>query len=200
MSDSHPKGKRPRESTSRRKLPERLSREEAVLLLKQPNARYPTGARNRALLRILYRGGLRCEEALALTPRSVNMTRREIRVDNGKGGKDRVVPTDEATLEILDRWKAVRPRSDWLFCTLDGDRMDSGYVRKMVARYGVKAGIEIRCHPHLLRHTCASELLEEGFTLVEVQAVLGHERLETTAIYQHVANTRLRSLMVNRPG
>jgi integrase/recombinase XerC len=148
----------------------------------------------------MYRAGLRCEEALALRPRDVHAGRGEIRVNQGKGAKDRVVPTDQATLEIIDRWRAVRPKSEWLFCTLTGDRLDTGYVRKMVARYGAKADIEIRCHPHLLRHTCASELLEDGLTLPEVQQVLGHERLETTAIYQHVANARLRQLLLDRPG
>jgi site-specific recombinase XerD len=151
-------------------------------------------------MRVFYRGGLRCAEALALRPRDVQLARHEIRVNAGKGGKDRVVWIDEATVEILARWKELRPRSEWFFCTLAGGQLSAADVRKMMARRGRKAGIELRVHPHLLRHTYASELLEDGASLVEVQALLGHERLETTAIYAHVANARLRSFLVARPG
>jgi site-specific recombinase XerD len=70
----------------------------------------------------------------------------------------------------------------------------------MLARRGRKAGIEMRVHPHLLRHTYASELLEDGASIVEVQRLLGHERLETTAIYTHVANERLRRFLIARRG
>src|SRR6059058_1719196 len=136
-------------------------------------------------MRVFYRAGLRCAEALALRPRDVVLARHEIRVNAGKGAKDRVVWIDEATVEILTRWKEVRP-----LATAD--------VRKMLARRGRKAGIELRCHPHLLRHSFASELLEDGASLVEVKELLGHERLETTAIYSHVANERLRRFLVDR--
>jgi len=167
-------------------------------LLAQPSRRYPTGVRDRALIRLFYRSGLRCAEALALRPRDVVLARHEVRVNQGKGAKDRVVWVDEATVEILARWKELRPSSDWFFCTLAGREMATADVRKMLARRGRKAGIELRCHPHLLRHTFASELLEDGASLVEVKQLLGHERLETTAIYSHVANERLRRFLVDR--
>ena len=149
-------------------------------------------------MRVFYRAGLRCAEALALRPRDVVLARHEVRVNQGKGAKDRVVWIDEATVEILERWKELRPRSDWFFCTLSGRPLATADVRKMLARRGRKAGIELRCHPHLLRHTFASELLEDGASLVEVKQLLGHERLETTAIYSHVANERLRRFLVDR--
>src|SRR5207247_1845571 len=133
-----------------KKLPQRLSREEAAALLKQPNPRYPTGARNRALARLMYRTGLRCDEALSLRVRDIGLARQEVRVNQGKGSKDRVLYFDATTQEMLDRWKTMRPRSEWFFCTLAGARLDNRYVRRMVARYGRKAGLEIRCHPHLL--------------------------------------------------
>jgi site-specific recombinase XerD len=175
-----------------------LSREEASALLAQPSRRYPTGIRDRALIRVFYRAGLRCSEALELKPRDVQLARHEIRVNQGKGGKDRIVWVDEATVEVLTRWKEVRPRSPWFFCTLGGRQMATGDVRKMLARRGAKAGVELRVHPHLLRHTFASEMLEDGASLVELKQLLGHERLETTAIYSHVANERLRRFMVGR--
>src|SRR5690349_2912555 len=117
-----------------RKLPKRLSREEAAALLAQPSRRAPTGVRDRALIRLLYRAGLRCAEALALRPRDVQLARHEIRVNAGKGAKDRVVWIDEATVEILQRWKDIRPRSEFFFCTLRGAPLAGADVRKMLAR------------------------------------------------------------------
>lgn len=189
-------------------MPQRLSRDEAARLLAQPNRRYPTGLRNKAMLRILYRCGLRCDELLSLRLRDVQIARHEIRVNEGKGAKDRIVWMDAATAELVDAWKARRSelartwpaKTDSLFTTLDGGRIDNSYMRHMLNRYGRKAGIEIRCHPHLLRHTFASEFLEDGGTLIELQAQLGHDRLETTAIYSHVSNERLRRWMIDRPG
>jgi integrase/recombinase XerD len=181
-------------------LPQRLTRDEAARLLAQPSRRYPTGIRNRALLRVLYRGALRCSESLDLRVRDVNLERAEIRVNAGKGDKDRVVWIDSTTAEILQAWKLVRPSSEFFFSTLAGSRLDDGYVRTMVARYGRKAGIELRCHPHLLRHTCATELLEEGYSVIEVQKLLGHEDLETTSIYLHVVDEALRERLLNRTG
>lgn len=183
-----------------RHLPKRLTREEAARLLAVPNRRAPTGVRNRALLRLLYRAGLRCSEALELRPRDVQLTRNEIRVNSGKGDKDRVVYIDAGSAEILDRWRAIRPRSEWFFCTLQGGRLNDGYVRAMCARYGRRAGLDLRVHPHLLRHTFATELLEDGYTVVEVQQLLGHADLETTAIYLHVSNESLRRRLAERAG
>jgi integrase/recombinase XerD len=193
-------------------LPQRLTREEAQRLLAIPNRRAPTGVRNRAILRVLYRGGLRCAEALALTPRDIQFSRDdrgevncEIRVNRGKGDKDRVVwAGDPLTVEILEQWRAIRPSSPWFFCALFGEnigaQLDSGYVRAMVARYGRRAQLDIRAHPHLLRHTFASELLEEGYTVAEVQKLLGHSDLGTTQLYLHLVDERLRERLAARTG
>jgi site-specific recombinase XerD len=200
VTPSPPPAARPGEDyIAPRHLPKRLSREEAAALLAQPNRRYPTGLRDRALIRIFYRGGLRCSEALDLAPRDVQLARHELRV-NGKGDKDRVVWVDDTTAEILDAWKAVRPRSAFFFCTLKGGRLDDSAVRHMMARRGRKAGIEIRVHPHMLRHSYATELLEDGIPLPHVQRLLGHEDLETTAIYLHLVDEELRERLISRPG
>jgi integrase/recombinase XerD len=186
-----------------KRLPKRLTRVEAAALLAVPNRRAPTGIRNRALLRVFYRAGLRCSEALNLRPRDVQLSRSEIRVNAGKGDKDRIVYIDPATAEMLERWREIRPESPWFFCVLFrnvGAQLDDGYVRAMVARYGNRAGIAIRCHPHLLRHSFASELLEEGCTIAEVQKLLGHEDIGTTQIYLHVADERLRERLLERQG
>lgn len=187
-----------------KKLPQRLTRDEAQRLLAVPNRRAPTGVRNRALLRLFYRAGLRCQEALDLKPRDLQLSRNEIRVNEGKGGKDRVVWIDPVTIEILESWRDIRPSgSEWFFCALfrdPGRQLDSGYVRAMIARYGRRAKIDIRCHPHLLRHTFASELLEDGCTIAEVQKLLGHEDLGTTQMYLHLVDERLRERLIERPG
>lgn len=181
-----------------RALPKRLSREEVARLLAQPNARYPTGVRDRALLRLFYRAGLRCNEALNLRVRDVDFRRLEVRVNDGKGGKDRVVWLDEVSCEVLRAWRDRRPRSEFFFCTLQGNRVHDSHVRHMVARRAKKAGIELRVHPHMLRHTYASELLEEGFSVSEVQKLLGHEDLQTTSIYLHVVDGQLAEKLKGR--
>jgi len=182
-----------------KKLPQRLTRDEARLLENQPNARYPTGVRDRALIRVMRCAGLRCAEALDLTVRDVNLGKGEIRVNLGKGGRDRVVWIDGETVEVLDRWKAIRPRSAKFFCTLKGARLHTSAVREMMNRRAVKAGITgIRVHPHMLRHTYATELIEDGYSIVEVQRLLGHARLDTTAIYLHVADANLSRRLKDR--
>src|SRR5438105_8165507 len=115
----------------KQKLPQRLTREEAAALIAQPNRRYPTGIRNRALLRLLYRSGLRCSEALNLRLRDVDLARGEIRVWQGKGERDRRVWIDDATIEMLALWRHRRPKSEWFFCTLHGGKLDDRYVRRM---------------------------------------------------------------------
>lgn len=135
-----------------------------------------------------------------LRPRDVQLGRNELRVNQGKGGKDRVIWIDQTTVEVLDRWRQLRPKSDWFFCTLAGGQLDTSHVRHMVARRGRKAGIEMRCHPHLLRHSYASELLEDGYSIIEVQRLLGHEDIETTSIYLHLVDETLRRRLMERPG
>jgi integrase/recombinase XerC len=151
-------------------------------------------------MRLMYRTGLRCAEALALRPRDVVLARHEVRVNEGKGKKDRVVWMDAATVEYLERWRDVRPPSEFFFCTLKGAELRDRDVRAMMARRGRKAGIEIPVHPHLLRHTFASEYLEDGGTEPELQVLLGHRDPRTTRIYTHLANERVRQLLIERPG
>lgn len=129
--------------------------------------------------------GLRCAEVLALRPRDVDLNGYLLRI-RGKGGKERVVPID-ATLEAhLIEWRARRPAGPRFFSTLGGRELGDRYVRRMVARYGKKAGIKEDVHPHLLRHTCASAWLSERhMSIYEVKLLLGHSRLSTTERYLH---------------
>jgi site-specific recombinase XerD len=165
-----------------------LTDEQARALLALPSRRYPTGRRNRALLALLYLPCcLRISEALALKVRDVNLVEGTVRVWRGKGAKDRTVYLDAYTSELLRLWLEVRPQgSETLFCTLKGGALDASYVRHLLARLGEKAGAGWRVHPHTLRHSGASELLRRGFTLAEVQRILGHANAATTSVYLHV--------------
>lgn len=147
------------------------------------------------------RTGIRCAEALALEPRDLSEKRNEIRVNRGKGKKTRILYGDPTTWEWIDRWAGERkPGARTFFGTLEGDQMLDSYVRAMLARYGHRAGIAIRCHPHLLRHTFACEYLEDGGTLHGLQKLMGHARLETTSIYLHVIDADLSRFSAERPG
>jgi integrase/recombinase XerD len=172
---------------------ERLTREEAQRLLRQPSRRAPTGVRNAALLAAMYRGGLRLAEALALRPSDVNVRTGELHVRRGKGHKARRVAVDATGLALLQRWIDKRATLELkagapLFCTLAGEPIEPRYVRTMVAREARQAGIERRCNPHSLRHTFAAELAEDGVPMHVIQRALGHASLATTSVYlDHVA-------------
>lgn len=165
-----------------------LDRDEAARLLRAPSRRAPTGIRNRALMTVMYRGGLRCAEALDLLPHNVSLNEGTVRVLDGKGGKARTVALDDGSLAVVQLWiqtraKFVRRPSCPLFCTLAGSTLDAGYVRAMVKRMGKRAGIAKRVHPHGLRHTNAAEMHAEGIPIGVIRDHLGHNSLGTTDIY-----------------
>ena len=185
----------------KRKLPKILTRDEMRALLDAPNLRYPTGLRNRCMLEIMYRAGLRVGEVCALKPRDVDLQRGIVRIHDGKGG-DGTAYFDAETLRILiDQWKAIRralPKSEYLFCTLAGGQVSVRYMQQMVKRMAKRAGVTAQCTPHVLRHTFATELLEEGFSLREVQDAVRHADVSTTQIYTHVLDEQLRSKIQQR--
>lgn len=189
-------------ATSRkRKLPKILTRDEMVRLLEAPNLRYPTGLRNRCMLELMYRAGLRVSEVAELKPRDVDVRKGIVRIFDGKGG-DGTAYFDAETLRILiDQWKVVRrtlPKGDYLFCTLDGGQVSPRYLQQMVQRMRRRAGITAICTPHVLRHTFATELLGEGFSMREVQDALRHADVSTTQVYTHVLDEHLRSKIQQR--
>ena len=171
-----------------KKLPETLQRSEAAALLDQPSLSCPTGIRNRAMLELMYHGGLRLGEVVGLRPSDIRWEAGELHLQHTKGGRHRVVPLTEETLGYLRLWAEKRPAGGTkrLFTTLKGKPVSPRYVQAMVAREAQSAGIERRVHPHMLRHTFATELLDEGYNIREVQELLGHANLSTTQIYTHV--------------
>ncbi|MGH2930343.1 MAG: tyrosine-type recombinase/integrase, partial [Solirubrobacteraceae bacterium] len=176
--------KKPKASTkpatsSRRRPPEVLSEAEAIALIRACSPRAPTGIRNRALIAVLWRSGLRISEALALELRDVDLKAGTIRVRHGKGDKSRTVGVDEQTAAMLARWidrrKGLSPgaRSP-IFCTLAGGRLDTSYVRHLLPRLAARAGIQRRVHAHGLRHTYAAELAREQTPINIIRDALGH--------------------------
>lgn len=169
-----------------------LTPEEVNRIITACSGRAPTGIRNRALVAVLYRAGLRIGETLDLRPKDLDRERGTIRILHGKGDKARTVGMDPAGFALVERWLdkratlGINGRSP-VFCTLKGGRMEESYVRQMLIRKAKKAGIEKRVHPHGFRHTFACELRKEGVDIKLIQQQLGHRWLSTTARYlQHL--------------
>jgi len=176
-----------------RLLPKILTPDQLEALLARPNIGCPTGLRNRAILELLAGAGLRASEVCGVYLRDIDWKRSElkIRTEVGKGGREAVLPLDERTFSWLERWKPERRHhaagAPWLFVTLKGGQLDRRYIWEMTSRYARKAGIEDPVWPHRLRHTCATELLRDGFDLREVQTLMRHADIRTTVIYTYVS-------------
>ena len=122
----------------RKKLPVILEPEEAQNLLKQPNKRYPTGLRNKVILSLMLHCGLRVSEVVNLRPGNINLTKGKLRVESGKGNKDRDLAIPEYLTDLLDSWRKKRPESSYFFCTLKGKKLSIRYLQQMVKRYAQK--------------------------------------------------------------
>jgi len=180
-------------------MPQVIINDEWQRLAKQPSRSAPTGVRNLAALHAMYFAGLRVSEVCKLSPRDLNNKVMTLRVRQGKGGKDRSnlgVPTE--TWAVFERWAAVRPESRFFFCTLGGKRLSERYLHAMVGRYAAKAGVlkpthsgDVPINPHVLRHSFATQLIEAGVPIHDVQRALGHSSLATTQRYLHVNDEKL---------
>jgi site-specific recombinase XerD len=182
----------PRPAPKRRFPAQPLTEDEVMALLNRCSTRAPTGIRNRALIAVLYRCGLRISEALDLRVSDVDARKGTVRVLHGKGNKARTVGIDAGGLAMVQRWADVRAsrgiKRGNLFCTLEGARVSDRYVRDMLKRLAAKAGIDKRVHPHGLRHTHFSELAEEGVPINVISKQAGHSNSAVTARYiDHIA-------------
>ena len=185
---------------SQRRLPEVLSVQETVSLLSQPDVRTPLGIRDRAILEVLYAGGLRVSELVGLNVNHFDARRKELRVW-GKGAKERIALLGDPARHWLRRYVAEgrpqllrRRRSEALFLNRLGTRLTARSVQSLLRVYTIKAGLGKRVTPHMLRHTFATHLLDGGGDLRVVQELLGHALLSTTQVYTHVSRSRLRSV------
>jgi len=184
----------------RRKLPRTLSPAEAQRLIEAAAGSTPRAMRDRALVELLYGAGLRVSEAVGLDRSGVDLEGRLIRC-TGKGGKERVVPVGRHAVEALRRYLAHgRPYLDRrhqreLFLNAQGGALTRAGAFLILRRLAGRAGLEPdRVHPHLLRHSFATHLLEGGADLRSVQEMLGHADLGTTELYTHVSDRRRRDV------
>lgn len=182
---------------------EPLTGAEVQALLAGCSSRAPTGIRNRALIIVMYRAGLRIGEALALKPSDINPDRGTVRLLHTKGDHDRTVSLDAGPMALVQRWMGKRRelgyRNGFLFCTLKGGELSDRYVRDMLQRVKARAGLEKRIHPHGLRHSHAAELVEEGVPVNVIQQQLGHANLATTDAYlRHIAPAAVIAMGRNR--
>lgn len=180
-----------------RRLPRVLTRAEAAAVLELPPSDSPVGARDRAVLELLYATGIRVGELCGLDVDDVDRGRRVVRV-LGKGAKERAVPYGVPAATALDEWVAhARPAlavagsEPALFLGRRGRRIDQRTVRRLVHGYLSEVGPDLG--PHGLRHSAATHLLEGGADLRSVQELLGHATLGTTQIYTHVSADRLKA-------
>jgi integrase/recombinase XerD len=187
-----------------RKLPKTLTKEEVDRLMAVPNLSAPTGLRNRAMLELMYRAGLRVGETCALHLRDVRWKEDQIhlRPEITKGGKEAFVYLDERAKQLLERWRDQRPKyahgSKRLFITLQGAPVTRHYCYQMIRRYARRAEIERPVSPHVLRHTFATELLREGFDIRQVQTLMRHRDIRTTVIYTEVFDQELQDRIRRR--
>ncbi|WP_346695698.1 site-specific tyrosine recombinase [Thermophilibacter mediterraneus] len=179
------------------RLPDVISVEDAGRLLDQPFPRTPTGLRDRAVLEVLYGCGLRASELTGLDLRAVLLDEELLRVF-GKGEKERVVPilgtAAEALGVYLERGRGAlegRRPTQAVFLNARGGRLTRQSVHAIVEKYGRVVGIR-GLHPHTLRHSFATHLLEGGADLRAVQELLGHANVATTQLYTHVDRSHIR--------
>jgi len=192
-----------KKNSSKKKLPEFLSKDEQYALLEQPNMRYPTGERNHLIMRLMLNAGFRLSEATNLKWIHIDLMSGKVMVREGKGAKDRTLWLSEKDLMYLKKWKerqieATSKNPEYVFTTLKGKRLNNRYVRDMVYRYTEKAGIKKNVSPHTLRHTFATDLYKESKHNIRlVQKALGHSDLSTTQIYTHLEDEELEDALKN---
>ena len=183
-----------------RLLPHFLSEQEADDLVAAPGDATPRGLRDRALLELLYGAGLRVSEAASLDSADLDLTNRQLQV-MGKGERPRVclfgAPARRALREYLERGRPelAQGAEAALFLNRSGGRLSVRSIQAIVRRAGTEAAIRQRVHPHLLRHSFATHMLEHDADLRIVQQLLGHASADTTQIYTTVTSSRQQAIV-----
>jgi integrase/recombinase XerD len=181
-------------------LPKVLSGSEVEALLRQPDDVHPLGKRDRAMLELLYATGLRVSELTDLKLHQLHLDPGYV-VVHGKGGKERLVPLGEWAVDALRRYLEEgritllkRKSTQEIFVNHRGGKLTRQGVWKIIKQYALLAKIRQNITPHMLRHSFATHLLENGADLRSLQSMLGHADISTTQIYTHVARTRLKEI------
>lgn len=183
------------------KLPRVLSEDEVVRLLNQPDITTAEGFRDRTMLEVLYATGMRVSELINLTLERVDLNMNYI-IAFGKGSKERIVPLGSVAAEFLQQYlEKVRPKlthedrnTNIVFLAFGGHELTRQRFWQIIRAYGRKANINKALTPHILRHSFATHLLDNGADLRSVQELLGHSDISTTQIYTHLTNKRLRDI------
>lgn len=183
------------------KLPRVLSEDEVVRLLNQPDITTAEGFRDRTMLEVLYATGMRVSELINLTLERVDLNMKYI-IAFGKGSKERIVPLGSVAAEFLQQYlEKVRPKlthagrnTNIVFLAFGGHELTRQRFWQIIRAYGRKANINKALTPHILRHSFATHLLDNGADLRSVQELLGHSDISTTQIYTHLTNKRLRDI------
>jgi integrase/recombinase XerD len=185
----------------RRKIPVTLTIEEIQKILKIPNERTRTGLRNKAILSFIWDSGARVSDVINLKPGDLNIGEREATIIGGKGGVDRTITFTEYTGTLLKRYKDVRPKGKYFFCTeyqannpkirkkSIGNKLARIYLYSMIGKYAKRAGIKKKIGLHTLRHSFALNFYKSGHDLIALQKLLGHASLRTTEIYCYMDST-----------
>lgn len=184
------------------RFPKTLSEAQVTTLLNTPNIETPLGLRDRTMLELMYASGLRVSEIISLKTIALGLNEGVVRIVNGKGGKERLVPFGGEAGQWLRKYLAEAratllegKTSDTVFI---GRHTGSALTRQafwaLIKRYALQASIPVALSPHTLRHAFATHLLNHGADLRVVQLLLGHADISTTQIYTHVARERLKSI------
>ncbi len=180
-------------------LPKFLQVREVEALLAQPDPSDARGLRDKAMLEVMYAAGLRVSELVGLRLQDARL-RDSFLLCRGKGNKERIVPLGKSAISSVERYLSEsRPRlakgsSETLFLTRRGTAFTRQGFWKVLKIYALAAGLAGKAHPHVLRHSFATHLLERGADLRSVQMMLGHSQITTTQIYTHVSRERLRKV------
>jgi integrase/recombinase XerD len=178
-----------------------LTESEMKKLLNVPNTKTALGYRDRTILEVLYSAGVRRGELKNLVLQDVDYNEGLLRINSGKGNKDRVVPIGKIACRYLENYiKAVRPSfirnpyNNHLFLSLRGNRLSHNALADMVKSYARKAQIKKNVSPHTFRHTCATLMLRNKANVRHIQELLGHSSLDTTQIYTSVSIADLKEV------
>lgn len=185
-------------------LPKYLTIEEVDKLL-DIDLYKPIDYRNKAMLELLYATGMRISELLNLTLSNINIEDASVKV-MGKGSKERIIPMSDITIKYLEmyineyRGLILNDKvSDYLFVNYNGNRMSRQGFFKILKNLADKANIKCEISPHILRHSFATHLLNNGADLRVIQELLGHENISTTEIYSHISNEKIKDDYKNHP-
>jgi integrase/recombinase XerD len=176
-----------------------LTPQEARRIIEKPDTQTVLGYRDRTILEVVYATGLRKSELMNLVVGDVNLEEELLRINRGKGDKDRVVPLSHISCQYLETYlKAIRPQllgdgqTDKLFLSQQGRGMGKNTISYLVEKYARLAKIKKHVTCHVWRHSCATHLLKNQANLRHVQAILGHRSLSTTERYLHLTITDLK--------